>query len=159
MAQSLSEQEKATNYETLAHIQQVQKLLHQIVIELLHRAEQHDATKLEAPELSVFVEYTPKLAHSEYGSEEYQRFLHDMRPALEHHYAHNRHHPEHFPAGVNDMTLMDLIEMVCDWIAATRRQHTGDIEKSLEKSRERFGLSEQFIRILRNTVNFLQKDA
>jgi len=39
---------------------------------------------------------TPKLAGSTYGSEEYKAFLGQMKPALDHHYAVNDHHPEHF---------------------------------------------------------------
>ena len=30
-----------------------------------------------------------------YGSDEYKACLTEMKPALDHHYAANRHHPEH----------------------------------------------------------------
>lgn len=152
----MTEQEKLTNYETLRHIRRVQALLNQIVVALLERGEEHDATKLRPPELSAFVEYTPKLAQSEFGSEEYQRFLQEMRPALEHHYAHNRHHPEHFPNGVEGMTLVDVMEMLCDWMAAVERHQDGDIERSFTQSQERFGLTDQLIQILRNTAEMLK---
>ena len=39
-----------------------------------------------------------------------------IRLAIEHHMSSNRHHPEHH-ANPNDMTKIDLIEMVCDWTA------------------------------------------
>ena len=39
-----------------------------------------------------------------------------VRDAIEHHVKTNRHHPE-FHADPNDMTDVDLIEMVCDWTA------------------------------------------
>ena len=48
-----------------------------------------------------------------------------FKPAIDHHYANNRHHPEHWPNGINDMTLMDLIEMLADWKAATARNKNG----------------------------------
>jgi Family of unknown function (DUF5662) len=55
-----------------------------------------------------------------------------MKPALGHHYAANRHYLEHFANGVNDVTLVDLVEMLADWKAATERSDTGDLRKSLE---------------------------
>lgn len=119
------------------------------------RAGEHDMSKLSSPEIEIFVEYTPKLAGSTYGSEEYKRFLTEMKPALDHHYAVNRHHPEHFDNGVNDMNLLDLLEMLCDWKAATMRHNDGDIVKSIEYNKDRFGLSDQLTQILMNSVNLL----
>lgn len=155
MTQELADQEKITNYETLTHINVVRKLLSQVVIELNRRADAHDATKLEPPELPIFVEYTPKLVNCTYGSEEYQTFLKEMQPALAHHYAENRHHPEHFPNGINDMTLVDVIEMVCDWKAATLRNKDGDVSTSIERNKARFGISDQLAKILHNTAELL----
>ncbi len=39
-----------------------------------------------------------------------------VRSAIEHHVTTNRHHPD-FHADPNDMSDVDLIEMVCDWTA------------------------------------------
>jgi hypothetical protein len=50
------------------------------------------------------------------------------------------------------MTLVDLIEMLADWKAATERHDDGDLAKSLEVQRERFRLSDQLVAILRNTA-------
>jgi Family of unknown function (DUF5662) len=50
------------------------------------------------------------------------------------------------------MTLVDLIEMLADWKAATERRDDGDLAKSLEIQQERFGLSDQVVAILRNTA-------
>jgi hypothetical protein len=99
-----------------------------------------------------FDEFTPKLKTSTYGSDEYKAFLADMGDGLKHHYEANRHHPEHFSNGADDMTLADLIEMLADWKAATERHDDGDLAKSLEIQRERFGLSDQLAAILRNTA-------
>jgi len=44
-----------------------------------------------------------------------------MKPAIEHHYKNNRHHPEHFNNGIDEMNLVDLIELLCDWKAASER--------------------------------------
>ena len=79
-------------------------------------------------------------------------YLAAMGEGLRHHYAANAHHPEHWENGVNDMTLVDLVEMLADWKAATERHDDGDLGRSLEINRERFGLSDQLVGILRNTA-------
>jgi hypothetical protein len=151
MDNQLTMEERATNFETMLHIQKVQHFLNRVVHELLRRSEAHDRSKLDHPEVKLFTEYTPRLAGSTYGSPEYEEFRKALGPALAHHYAHNRHHPEHFKNGVEDMSLIDLIEMFCDWKAATLRHNDGNIRKSIEKNAERFHLSGQLVRILENT--------
>lgn len=107
---------------------------------------------MEDPELEIFDEYTPKLKNSTYGSEEYMGFLTEMTVALDHHYSNNRHHPEYFENGVDGMTLIDLVEMLADWKAATERHADGDLNKSFEFQQKRFNLSDQLVSILRNTA-------
>jgi hypothetical protein len=75
-----------------------------------------------------------------------------MGDGLRHHYDHNRHHPEHFSDGVNGMTLVDLIEMLADWKAATERHADGNLGKSLVIQQSRFNLSAQLADILWNTA-------
>jgi hypothetical protein len=75
-----------------------------------------------------------------------------MGEALKHHYRENSHHPEHYENGVDDMDLLDVIEMLCDWMAAVSRMKDGDIEKSIEINADRFGISEQLKSILINTI-------
>jgi len=137
---------------TLQHSRRVDELLLQLVIDIQGRITKHDQSKMEDPELETFDKFSPRLKTSTYGSEEYKGFLREMKPALDHHYANNRHHPEHFPNGVDGMTLVDLVEMLADWKAATERHDDGDLEKSFEIQQERFGISEQLVSILRNTA-------
>ena len=119
------------------------------------RVQKHDLSKLEDPELSTFMEYTDKLKTVTYGSQEYIQFLEEMQPALKHHYQNNRHHPEHHKNGIAGMNLIDLIEMFCDWYAATKRHDDGDIHKSIEHNKKRFGMSDQLASIFTNTVSIL----
>jgi hypothetical protein len=111
-------------------------------------------TELANPEVELFNKYTPKLREMEYGSPEYRESLEGLRPALEHHYANNRHHPEHHADGVGGMTLVDLIEMLADWKASTERMSNGDLRRSLEINSERFGLPPQLVQILANTAQW-----
>lgn len=151
----LTIEEKATNYDTFRHIERVRNLLNVCVSDLLRRGEMHDQTKLAEPEVALFTEYTSKLAGCTYGSEEYNRNLEAIRPALQHHYAHNSHHPEHYKNGVDDMNLLDVVEMLCDWKAASERHNDGNIRKSIEINANRFGLSHQLVKILENTASVM----
>lgn len=139
--------------DTLKHSLRVGELMVQAIGELCERSVQHDRSKIEPEERDTFDEFSPKLKDSTYGSEEYKGFLAAMKPALDHHYAANRHHPEHFPDGVDGMTLVDLIEMLADWKAAGERHANGSMRRSLEVQRDRFGLSDQLLRVLENTAS------
>lgn len=138
--------------ETLAHSRRVGELIVQLVEQLLYRATHHDLSKTEPPELDIFNEYTPKLKDVTYGSDEYKGYLAAMGPALAHHYAHNSHHPEHHRNGVSDMTLVDLIEMLADWKAATERHTDGSLRHSLTIQQTRFNISDQLMSILTRTA-------
>jgi len=141
--------------ETWKHIHEVQKLVNQFIALLLERAALHDQSKLDTPEVELFDKHTAQLKDLEYGSPEYQESLKALGPALQHHYAKNPHHPDHYENGLDDMTLIDLIEMLCDWMAATQRQVDGNIRKSLKYNKERFKVTEQLHRIFLNTVERL----
>ncbi|WP_431881700.1 DUF5662 family protein [Micromonospora chalcea] len=80
--------------DTLKHSRRVGELMGPMIKELIDRSTSHDLSKTEDPELATFNEFTPKLQNMTYGSSEYRACLDAMAPALEHHYANNRHHPE-----------------------------------------------------------------
>ena len=144
--------------ETVKHIHKVRELLYAMIVELDKRARLHDLSKLESPEAEIFGEYTPELAKTEYDSPEYQELLKKVQVAIDHHYANNRHHPEHWPNGINDMTLIDLVEMLVDWKAATARNKNGNIKTSIEKNTKRYGMSDQLAQIMQNTVREMFRD-
>lgn len=142
--------------DTEKHIITVQDFLGVVIGLLVERSLAHDKSKLEDPEKSMYDEFTPKLKESTYGSDEYKGFLKDMGTALQHHYENNTHHPEHYPNGINGMSLLDVIEMLADWKAAGMRHANGNIQQSLEINRTRFGISDQLFEILQNTVKELE---
>lgn len=148
----LTLEEKATNFDTMRHIERVRNLLNFAIKDLMKRAEDHDQSKLESPEVEMFTEFTKGLATCTYGSPEYDEFRRKMKPALDHHYANNSHHPEHHVNGINDMTLVDLLEMFVDWKAAGERHNDGNILKSIKKNAERFGMGSQLETIFNNTA-------
>jgi len=143
--------------DTYEHIHTVQSILGRVIADLLRRSHEHDRSKLESPEREVFDEFTPKLRASTYGSDEYKGYLRAMQAGLAHHYACNDHHPEYYDGGIKCMSLVDLIEMLCDWLAATQRHADGDIRKSIEINQKRFGYSDELKNILYHTLPLLEK--
>jgi len=138
--------------DTFQHILNVSTILNGFISKLLERQTNHDLSKLQDPEWPIFEKVTPQLAELTYGSPEYKKALEEMGPALEHHYANNRHHPEFHKAGIDGMNLFDILEMLADWKAATLRHNDGDILKSIAINKGRFGMSDQLTRILLNTI-------
>lgn len=141
--------------ETRKHQMEVSKLLVDFSRKLLARAMTHDESKLKDPEKETFSEATGKLKELTYGSDEYKAQLDRMGPALEHHYQNNSHHPEHYKDGIGGMNLFDIVEMLCDWFAATLRHEDGDIYQSLDINEDRFVISQQLSQILKNTIKSL----
>lgn len=141
--------------DTLAHIYRVQALLLEVIAQLQARLIAHDDTKLDSPEKESFDVATPHLKHLVYGSPEYQASLEQLKAALDHHYAMHRHHPEHFPDGIGGMTLIDLIEMLADWKAASERERDSNLRDGLAVNIERFEISQQLADILSNTIKEL----
>lgn len=55
------------------------------------------------------------------------------------------------------MDLMQLTEMLCDWLAAVKRHDDGDIRRSITINRERFGYGDEIERLLLNTVEAMDE--
>ena len=141
--------------DTLEHMKMVAFDMHRVICEIIHRIEIHDKGKLQPEEKSIFDEYTPRLKGVTFGSPEYRQFLNEMKPALDHHYATNRHHPEFFPDGIRGMNLLDMIEMICDWHASSKRHADGDPLKSIEINQKRFGYSDEMKQVFINTMRWV----
>lgn len=124
---------------------------------LFKRAAIHDNSKFSPEEFDAYEEVFPDLQKYAYGTEEFKATLRKIKPAIQHHYQFNDHHPEFFlTSGINDMNLIQLIEMICDWIAASERSQA-DISKGLEINKQRFGIDDQLSAIIKATVKALVK--
>lgn len=141
--------------DTLEHIGKVGRNLALVCSDLTARAGEHDSSKLQDPEKPIFDEIRPLLDTCEYGSDDYKKLMQGLRPALDHHFTHNRHHPEYHAHGIDSMTLLDIMEMVCDWQAAATRKPDGDVRDGLPYNFDRYGVSGQLARVIENTVEAL----
>jgi len=118
---------------TNKHIARVGKCLHMLADEsdygdeLIHRATIHDASKFEEAERIAYIWLTEFHRCRQVNQPfTYPDGIEEMvKKAIEHHLAHNRHHAE-FHANPNDMSNVDIIEMVCDWTAMAQELDQND---------------------------------
>jgi hypothetical protein len=111
-------------HRTKEHIERVRKCLALMAAvteydeELLERAKGHDASKFSDEERIPYVWLTEHHRCRRTGVPfEYPEGIAErVKRAIHHHVTTNRHHPE-FHADPNDMSEVDLIEMICDWTA------------------------------------------
>ena len=141
--------------ETEHHIGKVRDYIYEVVQHLNTRSLTHDQSKLKPPEKEILDEWTPKLRGITYGSDQYRDMMKQMKPMIEHHHQNNPHHPEFYEGGIHDMDLIDIVEMLCDWKAATLRHDDGDIRQSVAINMERHGIDKQLADIFYNTINRL----
>ena len=137
--------------DSLARIRHVRDNIEAFVVEMLRRGRVHDASKFSSTEKPVLDDAMPRLKGVAYGSAEWDAVLAQMRPMLEHHFRENSHHPEHYGnEGIAGMDLFDVVEMVCDWMAAARRHPADGVR--LDLNVEKFGIVPQLAAIIANTL-------
>lgn len=135
-----------TQKEIQAHIENVRMNLAAFCEDLQKRAAVHDDSKLSEAELPIYeaVDATPREA---FGTPAYYERLGRLKPALDHHYAKNDHHPEYYKDGVSGMNLAALVEMFCDWRASSQ-----DMEKSVNHCCDRFDIPPMLRQIFLNSI-------
>lgn len=124
-----------------------------IANKLIERAIEHDNSKLSKEEYESFT----KFDNTSYKSyKEYEKGLEELDDAFQHHYDNNSHHPEHHFNGVDDMSVLDLIEMVCDW-KAVAEYYGVPLEQQMELNIERYGVSVEREKLLKSIMKELQE--
>ena len=137
--------------DTLAHIHRVRDFIGAFVAAMLARGRDHDASKLGEPEKGAFDRLLPMLSGVPYGSAEFEAAEAGVAEAIAHHHRANRHHPEHHgAAGVAGMDLFDVVEMVCDWMAAAERHPADGVR--LDINAAKYGIEPQLAAIITNTL-------
>jgi len=152
---SLSEEAK-TITTILRHNRLVASYLINLACAMEKRAIVHDASKLSVDEFTGFVQINRIAREHEYGSQEYKDSI-KKTDAVALHYSRNPHHPEHYKSGVDDMSLVDLIEMVADWKAASETYGQTSLEEALEIQAKRFGLSAKHLYLIGLIVKEFEK--
>ena len=133
------------------HISRVRKHINTFVQLLLKRAINHDKSKLEEPEISWWKEMDKEPRYP-YGSEEYNQKIKRWDKVFKHHYKYNRHHPEHYEYGVSEMTLVDIVEMMCDWLGYKDTIAISEALKVCDEQMRRYNIPDGIRQIIFNTL-------
>lgn len=148
-----------TSFEVLTdiiqHISEVAENLAEMRHDLERRGIAHDRSKLGEFEFDAFITTRPKFKKANYGSKEYQECVDAIKPAIDHHYEVNRHHTGFHASGFSDMNLLDILEMLADWRAASRRSPDLSFADSLPKAFEKYGIPENMQRHIVKTLEYL----
>lgn len=153
------ETDNSTVSYTKAHIENVKAKMSFFASVLAMRGENHDKSKLLEPEVYgwMTMDREPKYP---YGSKEYYDKMHRYNEVIQHHYAVNSHHPEHFSDPNTQMDLIDLIEMLCDWFSYKGEISWLDGYNRILQQCERFHLDNTIKSLLLNTFrHFLVKSS
>lgn len=136
-----------------AHRSIVKEVGEKLVDELKERIKEHDKSKYDDPERACYDKFIPQLKEAKYGSKEYYEIRENMqKEGLDHHYQVNRHHPEHFKNGIEDMTIIDLMEYFIDTYSASKKSDTSYAE-GLKANASKHKLPDTLVKILGNTVD------
>jgi hypothetical protein len=138
----------------LRHIMTVQVLLRKVARLLLERADQHDLSKLAADELGGMIEIDRIADKKGLNSPEYMAAL--SGPAIQLHRSRHSHHPEYHADGVEDMSLLDLVEMVCDWKAANMLRGHPEWRESVEMMADRLDLPSCYVLMINLVAETLE---
>lgn len=128
-----------------------------IALPLVSRAFTHDFSKFRPSEFRGFIQVIHKLNKVEYGSDEYRSNLRKIKPSIKKHYQINSHHPEFYDGDVSRMSLIDYIEMICDWKASNKRHKNGSLDKSIEINMERFNLDQYDMHLISKIRRIIEK--
>jgi hypothetical protein len=143
---SLDAKKVAVN-KTLEHKFECYKNMMRVITELFDRALIHDNSKITDPEFTAYVEFMQNIKNYKFGTPEYIDFV-ENNDYCKLHFGKNKHHPQYYENGIDGMTLIDIIEMYCDWLACTR-----NMKETIESSAKRFNISDQLKQIFLNTMN------
>ena len=111
----------------------------QVGIDLLKRAATHDNSKFSESE---FERMASILKTDECFKNAKYKLSKEERDIIRLHWKNNRHHPEHFN-DINQMSDLDIWEMVCDWYARSLQYGTNFLEFVSTRQKNRFDFPEQ----------------
>ena len=103
-----------------------------------------------------------KLDGLEYGSETYKAKLDEIKPLTEagwdKHCERNSHHPEYHQVNDN-MSFLDIIEMVCDWKGANLTYNTSNqsFREAAEVCIERYDFNSAHRWLIRQLIDLLDE--
>lgn len=133
------------------HINRVQKWINKFTAVLFNRGIVHDKSKLREPEFSMWKKMDEEPRYK-YGTKEYNEKINRYKEVFDLHYRQNRHHPEHWSGFYSEMDLIDVIEMLCDWLGYKDDITIKEAEELVNMQCKRYEFNSTFQSLLYNTL-------
>lgn len=134
------------------YLQSINK--NELALALLYRANIHDNSKLVGPELRL-------LANMEGNQDTFTnpnvQLSDKQQMIIEKHWENNRHHPEYFD-NVEEMSELDIIEMVCDWYARSMQYNTDFLSFVKSRQENRFHFPDEMFKKILKYCEILETD-
>lgn len=134
-----------------SHINRVQNWINRFTGILFNRGKVHDKSKLNEPEFSMWKKMDEEPRYK-YGTKEYNEKINRYKEVFNLHYQQNRHHPEHWSSFYSEMDLIDVIEMLCDWLGYKDDITIKEAEELVNIQCKRYGFNSTFQNLLYNTL-------
>lgn len=141
----------------MRHREVVADFLHNFSDYFRARAREHDQTKLRFDEFEGFARINKVARNHAFGTPEYDASMEEAKKpggCIHLHFSRNAHHPE-FHDSEKDMGLLDLMEMVMDWKAASMTYGTNTLAESLPIQLERHDFDPWQVRVIHEMVKLL----
>jgi len=107
---------------------------------LIVRGLKHDLSKFSKEEFEYVYILSTKGGGVKFGSKQYYSLVDSIMPAKLAHSSRNSHHPEYYDGKIERMTHLDIIEMQCDWAAASKRSG-GSLSNSMIINSKKYNIS------------------
>lgn len=123
---------------------------------LQERGAAHDQSKYEEPERLAYIWLTWYHKQRKDGVDiEYPDGVQEaVNKAIKHHTESNRHHSEAHTS-VNDMSCLDVVEMVCDWTAISQEYGADTCLAWVEANVSKFGFNDDMLAFIYETISEL----
>lgn len=138
----------------------MEKGRYELATQLLVRGSEHDNSKFDKDEFRKMSMILKKESSVSFTNPSTQLSPEEEK-AIKYHWSHNRHHPEYFDNPSEEMTELDILEMVCDWFSRSLQFNTDFIPFILERQENRFHFTDKaFNKILKycNLIEELYKN-
>ena len=151
----MDERELYYEMDTRTHQQLVAALLLDVAQRFIERAINHDASKFSDAEKPFYVDPVYELNTQEvpYGSDKYIELTKMMGDGWKHHASVNDHHPEYW-GDMSKANLFAIIEMLCDWVAASMRRGNNP-NVPLDRTVIKYELGDMLAKIMQNTLDII----
>jgi len=109
---------------------------------LIIRGIKHDNSKFSKEEFEYVYILSTSGKKVKFGSKKYYKLVDSIMSAKMAHANKNSHHPEFYNNDIYKMSYLEILEMLSDWAAATKRSG-GNLKNSLKINKKKYSINKK----------------